>query len=162
MADDIREQILEFLNGIDIVPSAVVMSCCGVFEQMPVARFRETFMSEISANLPKHCVVIGAREMCCGVIGETNFGYPVAENDFNTKQLSLLFIPKVKGVNVNLFQMTGKEIDGSEAQWRTKLNHLVDKNIKFLFLIGGNTTSVKYISDIWSNTVKVSLYCRLM
>mgnify|MGYP002803399523 CR=1 FL=1 len=150
-ADDFREQVLEFLNVIDIVPSAVLMSCCKIFSELPLGQFRKTFISKFTANLPKNCVVVGARGVG-GVIGETDFGCPMAENDF-IPQLSLLFVPKAKGVNVDLFQMTGKEIEGSSmAQWRSKLDHLVNKDIKCLFLIGGNTMSTDYIDKIWART----------
>ena len=116
-----------------------------------MAQFRKTFISKLTANLPKNCVVVGARAVG-GVIGETDFGWPVAENDF-IPQLSLLFIPKAKGVNVDLFQMTGKEIEGGGmGQWRSKLGHLVNKDIKCLFLIGGNTMSTGYMTKIWAHT----------
>ena len=113
-------------------------------------------MSKFTANLPKNCVVVGAREVG-GIIGETDTGCPVAENDF-TPQLSLFFIPKAKGVNVDLFEMTGKEIEGDIAQWRAKLGHLENRDVKFLFLIGGNTTSADYMRNIWVNTDTVRLF----
>ena len=116
-----------------------------------MAHFRKTFISKFTANLPTSCVVVGARSVG-GVIGETDFGCPMAENDF-IPQLSLLFVPKAKGINVELFQMTGKEVEGSSmAQWRSKLDHLVNKDIKCLFLIGGNTMSSDYINKIWART----------
>lgn len=152
MIDDIRKQILEFLNDIDIVPSAMVMLCYEIFDPMTLAEFRKKLLSKITDNLPKDCIVIGAREVG-GIIGETNFGCPVVRKSLS-EQLSVLFIPKVKNVNVNHFQVKIKEIKDNEEEWRAKLDHLVNKDIKFLFLIGAKTPP-KNINCIWSNTVKV-------
>jgi hypothetical protein len=115
-----------------------------------MAQFRKWFMSKVTANLPKSCVVVGAKGVG-GVIGETEFGCPVAENDISP-QLSLLCIPKAKGINVDLLQMTALEICGGSARWRNKLDHIVGKDIKFLFLIGGTSTCADYIAKIWANT----------
>ncbi|CAB3977320.1 F-box only 22-like [Paramuricea clavata] len=59
--DDIRKQILEFLNDIDIVPSAMVMLCYEIFDPMTLAEFRKKLLSKITDNLPKDCIVIGEK-----------------------------------------------------------------------------------------------------
>lgn len=138
------------MNVIDIVPSAVVMSCASV-------DVRKWGFPKLASNLPKNCILIGATG-AGGIIGETRFGQPVEEPSQFTMRYSVLFIPKVEGVNINLFYTTKKEVRSKEKQWTSKLNHLVDKDVKFMFLIGRTSLTKAYMNNIWSKIDEVSCY----
>ena len=120
---------------------------------------RKWGFSKLASNLPKDCILIGATGTG-GIIGETCFGHPVEGRSHFTIQYSVLFIPKVEGVNINLFSMTMNEARSKEKQLTNKLNHLVDQDVKFMFLIGCTSVTEAYMNNIWSkiNEVQVSCY----
>ena len=148
----IVKRIVDFLDEIDIIPSAVVFSSSGVFQEIPLSS-RKAFFQKIARNLPKNCVVVGARD-AGGMIGEKGFGQPVEIFGYCSYKLSALLIPKVNGVNVDTFLLKGKELKMTEEQWKDKLYHLANKDVKFLYLIGKQST-VKRIDDIWAKISKV-------
>ena len=117
-------------------------------------KLTKRFFSKLASNLPKACILIWARKTG-GAIGETWSSHPAklsADSDF-----SVLFIPKVAGVTISLFHITKKEFKNNGEQWTSKLNHLVDKDIKFMFLMGKHNSG-EHMNAIWSNINKVSCY----
>ncbi|XP_028408144.1 F-box only protein 22-like [Dendronephthya gigantea] len=141
---DIGRHINEILNDTRIVPSAAII----------ITRHLSRLLPEITPNLPKNCVVIGTQKTG-GLIVENNKGPPFEFKQVN-KHVSILLIPKVPGVNVSLLQMSYKDVSGKDKpeKWETKFDHLVGKDIKFVFLIG-NMTSCGTYSEFCSNMFKI-------
>lgn len=93
--------------------------------------------------------------MDCLVLGEKE-AETMVENKNLGEVISLLFIPKVKDVNVNSFHLKASEMRShDETKLKTKLDKLVDKDIKFLYLICAKSVLPKHLNKMWSNTIKV-------
>ena len=119
-------------------------------------RSSKTFWLGITASLPKDCIVIGARQTG-GIIGETIAGKRTGKKGSDCGQLSILFIPKVPGVSVNFVEMKVNEVRSAadvQANCQIRLGHLLDKQIKFLFLIG-KSSFIKPIDLFWKNIKQV-------